>query len=503
MVRFGVGLISIIFIFMAFERQVLSEATFKQEETWIKTGLKSQDIANLFQNFSCKNSQKTFLACVNSLNAMANYIGQKVTWLEGKGLRLEPGKNSLSTEKERLEVWVNYYKSNKHIGMNFDTVWTELDRQISSHRFVSYIVGQGINAYLSIHRDPHSYIVPKEYYEKVVANSRPRINSYGFNLGKVGVEVVFARIYPGSLFEGLGVSKGDVILELDGKKLAGMDLESVSELLKKKDKHLFKVKMPGKTQSWLLDKKNQILPAMALKRLPRENNKTLHLISIYKISDGICRSVEKGIQAALNQKTSGVILDLRDNSGGSMDEVLCLSGLFVGNKKIYDLVYFDRRYRKETFYSDRDAKYFGPLVVLVNRATASSAEILAGVVQHYERGLVVGERTFGKGSFQEGEDWAKNKQLLYFQTKGTFHLPSGRSPQLLGIVPDLEVSETIASNSQREEELYLYPIGNREPREKVSKRLASVNECPSLKKEALTGDRLLGKALGHIDCIQF
>jgi carboxyl-terminal processing protease len=503
-VRFGVGLVITLFILFSLERTLLNVSTFKQEESWVNTGLKIQDIANFYQNFNCKSTQKTYLACINSLQEMANYLDMDLNWSESKGLALEKAKPAANkSEKARLSPWIAYFEPSKLLKMNFESVWLQLSSKIKSHQYSPFIVGLGINSYLSVHRDPHSYIMPREYFEKVVANSQPKINSYGFNLGKTESEFVFARVYPGSLFDKLGVSKGDVLLEIDDKPIARMDQDAVSNWLKSKDQHKFKVKMLNKTQTWVLDKKSQVLPSVSLKRLPKSNSKSLHLLSVFKISDGVCELVEKSVKQALKERTSGIILDLRDNSGGSMDEVLCISGLFVGQKKIYDLVYFNKRFRKETFFSDREAEYFGPLVVLVNRSTASSAEILAGVIQHYERGLLVGERTFGKGSFQEGEEWPKNKRLLYFQTKGTFHLPSGRSPQLIGINPDVEVNETIASHSQREEELYLYPIGNREPREKVSKRLASASVCRAGKKEILTADRLLGKALGHIDCLQF
>lgn len=505
MVRFGVGLIAIALILFSFEQQLMNSSMSMQEESWISTGLKTQDIANFYQNFNCKSTQKTYLACVNSLKAMSNYMNLNLKWSEPDGLGFETRKMiNNQSEKVRLTSWLNLYKSNKYLSMDFEKAWKDIETKIKSHHFSSYIVGLGINNYLSIHRDPHSYILPREYYEKVVANSKPRMNSYGFNLGKSEKEFVFARIYPGSLFDKLGVNKGDVILEIDGKDISKMQLEVVSDWLKSKDKHRFKVRLSNhKIATWVLDKKDQVLPAVSIKQLQRTNDKNLHLISIFKISEGVCESVKSSLRQAVSEKTNGVIVDLRDNSGGSMDEILCLSGLFVGEKKIYDLVYFNKRYRKETFFSEQSEEYFGPLVILVNRATASSAEILAGVIQHYGRGLLIGERTFGKGSFQEGEEWPKNKRLLYFQTRGTFHLPSGRSPQLIGITPDVQVAESFASLFQREEELYLYPIGNREVREKVSKRTASVQECGSVKNEILTADRLLGKALGHIDCIQF
>lgn len=489
---------------MTFESQLLSVATFKQEESWITTGLKTQDIHNFYLNFNCKSTQKTYLACVNSLQSMADYLNLQLKWSVNHGLQLDLKKSILpENEKVRLASWVEYFKSSRHVTMDFESVWNQLVAKINDHKYSAYIVGIGINSYLSIHRDPHSYLLPREYYEKVVANSQPRINSYGFNLGKFNSQFIFSRVYPGSIFDKLGVVKGDLLLEINGKTIADLEIDVVSDWLREKDQHQFKVKSGGKIYVWLLDKKNQILPSVALKSLPKANSKKLHLISIYKISAGVCDSVENLLKQATSEKTDGVILDLRDNSGGSMDEVLCISGLFVGDKKIYDLVYFNKRFRKETFFSNQDQKYFGPLVILVNRSTASSAEILAGVIQHYNRGLLIGERTFGKGSFQEGEEWPKNKKLLYFQTKGTFHLPSGQSPQLVGISPDIEIDESTDGSLQREEELYLYPIRNRNMKEKVSKQIKDKHECKWSKKEVLTADRLLGKAVGQIQCIQY
>lgn len=504
MVRFGVGFVVVILIFLSFEQQLLNVATFKQEESWIKTGLKTSDIHNFYQNFNCKSTQKTYLACINSLQSMASYLELAISWSESAGIRVESKKSVfVQSEKQRLSYWIGLFKNSRYLKMDFETTWLQLAERIQDNKYSAYIVGLGINNYLSIHRDPHSYILPREYYEKVVANSQPRVSSYGFNIGKTGSQFVFSRIYPDSIFDKLGVSKGDVILEIDGKSIDGMDLDAVSDWLRSKDQHKFKVKAAGKIAIWKVEKKDQVLPSVSMKTLPRAEGKKLHLISIFKISEGVCDSVQVSLNHAIKEKTHGVIVDLRDNSGGSMDEILCISGLFVGDRKIYDLVYFNKRYRKETFFSGRDAAYFGPLVVLVNRSTASSAEILAGVIQHYQRGILVGERTFGKGSFQEGEEWPKNKNLLYFQTMGTFHLPSGRSPQLLGISPDIEITETVASAFKREEDLFLYPIRNREMREKVSKRVASTHQCQSNRKEILTADRLLGKALGEIDCISF
>jgi carboxyl-terminal processing protease len=89
---------------------------------------------------------------------------------------------------------------------------------------------------------------------------------------------------------------------------------------------------------------------------------------------------------------------------------------------------------------------------LVNRGTASAAEIVAGVLREYNRALLIGEKTFGKGSFQEGDIWKLNPKLALFETKGFYYLPSGFSPQKMGLSPDLSVES--ANSGSREEGQY-------------------------------------------------
>ncbi|MBJ6984967.1 carboxy terminal-processing peptidase [Luteimonas sp. MC1750] len=144
----------------------------------------------------------------------------------------------------------------------------------------------------------------------------------------------------------------------------------------------------------------------------------------------------------------GVVLDLRNNGGGSLNEAVELTGLFIDTGPVVQVRESGGRVNVE---SDRKAgvAWDGPLAVLVNRASASASEIVAGAIQDYGRGLVIGETTFGKGTVQNLFDldrWPANEGTRHGQVKMTiaqFFLPGGSSTQNKGVVPDIRFPATV------------------------------------------------------------
>ncbi|MCB0371322.1 MAG: hypothetical protein KDD45_18370, partial [Bdellovibrionales bacterium] len=127
-------------------------------------------------------------------------------------------------------------------------------------------------------------------------------------------------------------------------------------------------------------------------------------------------------------------------------------------------------------------------------------------------GVLIGERTFGKGSFQEGEVWMKNDKVLFFQTKGLFTLPSGRSPQLIGISPDISI-DSFEMAAGREEDLYYSPLKNNTVIDDLAFRTTELKflsstlrntekkeSCEKLMKSSITEDPQLGKAQSQLAC---
>jgi carboxyl-terminal processing protease len=143
--------------------------------------------------------------------------------------------------------------------------------------------------------------------------------------------------------------------------------------------------------------------------------------------------VKKLLSELKKENIDGLIIDLRDNGGGSLKEASQLTGLFL---KSGPTVQIKTKYRITRLYDDDPTiEYSGPLIVLINRMSASASEIFAGAIKDYHRGVIVGTRSFGKGTVQELQPLGKGKLKI---TSAKFYRVSGESTQNLGVVPDLK-----------------------------------------------------------------
>ena len=155
------------------------------------------------------------------------------------------------------------------------------------------------------------------------------------------------------------------------------------------------------------------------------------------------------------QKMDGVVLDLRNNGGGSLTEAIELTGLFIDQGPVVQVRESSGRVSVEDDKKPGVA-WTGPLAVLVNRGSASASEIVAGAIQDYGRGLIIGETTFGKGTVQTVQDldrWPANEKPRFGQVKFTiaqFFLPGGSSTQLKGVVPDVTFPTSVDASEYGE-----------------------------------------------------
>lgn len=144
------------------------------------------------------------------------------------------------------------------------------------------------------------------------------------------------------------------------------------------------------------------------------------------------RDVKNHIAELKKQGIDGLMIDLRDNGGGSLEEANQLAGLFL---KTGPIVQIKTKYHLQQLYDDDPAiDYRGPLIVLINRMSASASEIFASAIKDYHRGIIVGTRSFGKGTVQQIEKMDIGK--LKF-TSAKFYRVSGQSTQNLGVEPDI------------------------------------------------------------------
>lgn len=167
------------------------------------------------------------------------------------------------------------------------------------------------------------------------------------------------------------------------------------------------------------------------------------------------RDVARLLAELKAERVDGVVMDLRNNGGGSLNEAIELTGLFIDSGPVVQVREAGGRVSVE---SDRSGgvAWDGPLAVLTNRASASASEIFAAAIQDYGRGLIIGEQTFGKGTVQNLIDldrWPRNETARFGQVRLTvaqFFRPAGGSTQHKGVLPDIQFPVTLDASEYGE-----------------------------------------------------
>jgi carboxyl-terminal processing protease len=163
----------------------------------------------------------------------------------------------------------------------------------------------------------------------------------------------------------------------------------------------------------------------------------------YRNRDKNYRSTTKDVHRLLSEleaeNVDGIIVDLRNNGGGSLYEATAVTDLFIDKGPVVQIGKDGGK--KQSDFSQNNAKYRGPLVVLINRLSASASEIFAGAIQDYNRGLIVGSQSFGKGTVQTLKPLKSQGELKITESK--FYRVSGESTQHRGVIPDISMPELI------------------------------------------------------------
>jgi carboxyl-terminal processing protease len=250
------------------------------------------------------------------------------------------------------------------------------------------------------------------------------------------------------------VKINDQILAIDGTQLINMSLNEVMELIRGKAGTALdlqikrKVEQGGQTVDKLYDVKLQraaitLNDDRAKSQYENFGNGIIGKItlnSFYHGDNGISSSTDvRNAILDLQKKGNlrGLILDLRENSGGFLTQAVQIAGLFITNGVVVISKYSDGT---EHYYRDMDNQltYKGPLIILTSKATASAAEIVAQALQDYGVALVVGdERTYGKGTIQSQTVTDNNASTFFKVTIGEYFTPSGHTPQINGVKADI------------------------------------------------------------------
>lgn len=433
---------------------------------WADSGLGAEEIEKVLNSSNCHSDQLLFLACVHAINSVAEKYNLVLSF-DGKFRRITIQDIELkSNEKKEISIWKQHY-ANKDV-ISFISLWNQLKINVIPPDELAAMVAEGINSYLSIANDPHTYLMPIAQYEEVVANSETKQDKAGFVFRKNENTLVVKKVFEGSPAAKAGLKRTDLIIEVNGQKVNEILPAILNEHIKMKSTNRLGLKIlrNGKFKYIEIIKAESVFVSVTSKLL--SSRKNLGLITIHKFSKNSCFETKNQLVELIEQNISGLMIDLRDNPGGQLDEAACIADLFLDQgTPLFETRFFDFKQSTEYYRDEFEKFYSGPLVVLINSGSASASEILAGVLKEQRRALLVGERTFGKGSFQDGRIWENNKKIALFKTEGLYYFPSGWTPQLVGIEPDIQVNFNNI-DKQREEDLFYNPIKSNDTNFKIT-----------------------------------
>ncbi|MBT3747684.1 MAG: S41 family peptidase [Bacteroidetes bacterium] len=307
--------------------------------------------------------------------------------------------------------------------------------------------------------DPYTSYIPESRMEDLQLMTTGEYGGIGALIRQREGYVIVTDPYEGFPAQKAGLRAGDIIRKIDGRKIADLNSSQIGELMK--GQVGTKLKMTVERS----EEKTPVEIDIVREKIRISNVPYYQLLNDsygYIRLSGFTQGAAKEVLAAFNElKDNGMeklILDLRSNPGGLLIEAVDVMNIFVpNNQEIVSTIGKVKQWNK-TYYCRREpADTTMPLVVLVNSQSASAAEIVAGAVQDLDRGVVIGQRSFGKGLVQTTRDLSYNSKLKL--TTAKYYIPSGRCIQALdyshrredgsvGHIPDSLISEFATKNGR-------------------------------------------------------
>jgi carboxyl-terminal processing protease len=288
--------------------------------------------------------------------------------------------------------------------------------------------------------DPHSAYLDNEEYSEISISTSGKFGGLGIEVQMFNGFVRVVSPIDDTPASRAGVEAGDLIIRIDDKPVKGLSLTDAVRLMRGKPGTTIDLMImrDGRPQPFNLELTRAIIKVQSVRSRMLEPHYGYVRISTFSGNTAAALGVElKKLQKESDTPLNGLILDLRNNPGGVLTAAVDVSDAFLDSGAIVSIKGRHTNSDREFTAKPGDALYGKPLVVLVNEGSASASEIVAGALQDHQRGVIVGRKTFGKGSVQTIVPVRNNAAIKL--TTARYYTPNGRSIQATGIEPDVTI----------------------------------------------------------------
>ncbi|WRC47222.1 S41 family peptidase [Helicobacter pylori] len=317
----------------------------------------------------------------------------------------------------------------------FSNVVSEIEKKYVDKISISEIMTKAIEGLLS-NLDAHSAYLNEKKFKEFQAQTEGEFGGLGITVGmRDGVLTVIAPLEGTPAYKA-GVKSGDNILKINNESTLSMSIDDAINLMRGKPKTPIQITVVRKNEPkplvFNIIRDIIKLPSVYVKKI----KETPYLyVRVSGFDKNVTKSVLEGLKA--NPKAKGIVLDLRGNPGGLLNQAVGLSNLFIKEGVLVSQKGKNKEENLEYKANGRAPYTNLPVVVLVNGGSASASEIVAGALQDHKRAIIIGEKTFGKGSVQVLLPVNKDEAIKI--TTARYYLPSGRTIQAKGITPDIVI----------------------------------------------------------------
>ena len=346
-----------------------------------------------------------------------------VAYLFGSSAQAKETKES--SAKEKLEAYIK-----------FTQILNIIEKEYVDDVNTTTLIDKALKG-LMTNLDAHSTFMDTKSYKDLTVQTKGEFGGLGISVGmKDGALTVIAPL-EGTPAMKAGVKAGDIILKIDDKATLGMNIDEAVKLMRGKPGTDIVLTIVRKKEPKPLKIKitRDIIKIDSVYPKTIEGEDGILYLHVASFDQKVVESVKKAI--AEHNNTKGIILDLRNNPGGLLDQATGLVDMFVDKGVIVSQKGRSKYENVEYKAHKEDTDTKTPIVTLVNGGSASASEIVSGALQDFNRSVIVGEKTFGKGSVQIVIPVGQEEALKL--TVARYYLPSGRTIQAKGVTPDIEV----------------------------------------------------------------
>lgn len=332
------------------------------------------------------------------------------------------GVSATSIQQDKL------YEISKNIEI-FINVYKELNANYVDDLDPNQLMRVGLDAMVAS-LDPYTNYISESQVASYMINTEGRYEGIGAIVEKIGDYVTIVEPYEGSPVLEVGLKAGDMIIGIEGQSTLGKSREEVTSFYRgvPGTKVRLKIQTPkGEIKDVDVERSEVSTPNVPYSGFVSED---IGYIALSVFTADASKNIKKALKDLKeeNSNIKGLILDLRDNGGGLLREAINISNIFIPKDKEVVSVKSKVRERDETYRTmttPDDTEI--PLVILINKNSASASEIVSGVIQDYDRGVLMGQRSYGKGLVQNTREVGYNSRIKLTTSK--YYIPSGRCIQ--------------------------------------------------------------------------